>query len=106
MNWYKFNVSDYLLETKHLEGADDLAYRRMLDMYYLTEKPLPLDVEYIARKIKIDLDVVAYVLEEFFLRSEGGYLHNHCEKDLSQRRKVRELNSRPKKKVAKLKVIE
>ena len=31
MNWYKFNIGDYLAETTHLADAEDLAYRRLLD---------------------------------------------------------------------------
>jgi uncharacterized protein YdaU (DUF1376 family) len=44
MNYYPFHVGDYAAHTAHLEPMEDLAYRRMLDAYYLRESPLPVDV--------------------------------------------------------------
>jgi uncharacterized protein YdaU (DUF1376 family) len=49
--WYKFHVGDYITSTLHLSDAEDLAYRRLLDVYYLSEKPLPLEIEAVARHI-------------------------------------------------------
>ena len=49
MNYYPFHLGDYAAHTAHLEPMEDLAYRRMLDLYYRTEKPLPLDTAEIAR---------------------------------------------------------
>jgi len=40
MNYYPFHVGDYAAHTAHLEPMEDLAYRRMLDVYYLREEPL------------------------------------------------------------------
>ncbi len=41
MNYYPFHLGDYAAHTKHLGLLEDLAYRRMIDLYYTTEKPLP-----------------------------------------------------------------
>jgi len=42
MHFYDFNIGDYAKKTQHLTNEEDLAYRRALDMYYDTEKPLPI----------------------------------------------------------------
>ena len=57
MIWYKFHIGDYLTHTVHLSDAEDLAYRRLLDLYYMSEKMIPLDMEAVARKIRLDLDI-------------------------------------------------
>jgi len=36
--WYKFHLGDYITHTTHLSDAEDLAYRRLLDLYYMSEK--------------------------------------------------------------------
>ena len=41
MNYFPFHVGDYAAHTSHLEPMEDLAYRRILDAYYLREGPLP-----------------------------------------------------------------
>lgn len=48
MIWYKFHIGDYLTHTVHLSDAEDLAYRRLLDLYYMSEKMIPLDTEAVA----------------------------------------------------------
>ena len=54
MNYYPFNVGDYAAHTAHLDMLEDLAYRRMLDLYYRTEQALPSDWRQIARLIRMD----------------------------------------------------
>lgn len=51
MNYYSFHIGHYAAHTRYLNLIEDLAYRRMLDMYYGTEKPLPLEPEKIAREV-------------------------------------------------------
>ena len=82
MIWYKFFLADYIKDTHHLEDAEDLAYRRLIDMYYMTERPIPLDVASVARKIRLDLDVVELVLNEFFDKQEDGYHNSRCDKEI------------------------
>ena len=40
MNYYPFHIGDYASHTRHLTLMEDLAYRRLLDLYYLHERPL------------------------------------------------------------------
>jgi len=55
--WYKFHLGDYITHTTHLSDAEDLAYRRLLDLYYISEAPIPSDTAFVARKIRLDLDI-------------------------------------------------
>ena len=68
MNYYPFHVGDYAAHTAHLDLLEDLAYRRMLDLYYLRECALPHDPAEVARLIRMRGNVaeVTAVLREFF----------------------------------------
>lgn len=80
MQWFKFHIGDYQTHTKHLSIIEDIAYRRMLDLYYLGEAPLPKEHTDIARLLCMrdhEAEVKA-VLEEFFHYSDDtGMWHNH-----------------------------
>ena len=75
VHYYQFNIGDYASHTSHLTEIEDLAYRRMLDWCYLHEKPLPDDIEEIARLIRMHshCDSIANVLREFFKHDDGYY---------------------------------
>jgi len=53
MNYYPFHVGDYASHTAHLEPMEDLAYRRLLDLYYLRETPLPADIQSTAKLVRM-----------------------------------------------------
>jgi uncharacterized protein YdaU (DUF1376 family) len=102
--WYKFHIGDYLAETAHLADAEDLAYRRLLDWYYISEQPLPLDLAAVVRRVRLDEDVVAPVLNEFFERTDAGYINSRADKEIASRaarveinRNSGKLGGRPKK---------
>lgn len=92
MDWYKFHVRDYLVSTVHLADAEDLAYRRLLDLYYLTEKSIPGPVSAIAQKIKLDADCVQPVLDEFFTLEDGRYRHQEADEFIAKRQHQRVVN--------------
>lgn len=75
MNYYSFHIGDYAAHTKHLSLFEDLAYRRLLDLYYMAEKALPLDVNQAARLIGMREYVteVGNVLNDFFTQASHGY---------------------------------
>ena len=101
MIWYKFHVGDYITHTLHLSDAEDLAYRRLIDLYMMTEKPIPDDIQIISRKIRLDADVIEPVLNEFFERSVDGWLNNRCDEEIRKYKKVVEINKVIAKKSAK-----
>jgi uncharacterized protein YdaU (DUF1376 family) len=81
VNFYDFHIGDYTSRTAHLEPMEDIAYRRMLDLYYTREAPLPLDVEQVARLIRMrgNAEEVRAVLVEFFDQTPEGWRHTKCE---------------------------
>ena len=84
MNYYPFNIGDYLAHTAHLSVVEDCAYRRLIDTYYLTEKALPLDVKACARLIRMrehEAEVAA-VLAEFFTETPGGWTQARCDEEI------------------------
>lgn len=84
MIWYKFHLGDYITHTLHLSDAEDLAYRRLLDLYYMSEKPIPLDTDAVSRKIRLDLDITEAVLNEFFDRTDEGYRNSRCDAEIER----------------------
>ena len=78
MNFYPFHIGDYISHTSHLSDAEDLAYRRMIDLYYQTEKPFQeKDKAKIARRVKSTVEIVETILHEFFEYSfDDGDWHN------------------------------
>ena len=88
MNFYPFHVGDYASHTAHLEPMEDLAYRRMLDLYYLGEGELPLSIEALARLIRMRgfLAEVKVVLDEFFVQTPTGWMHERCNQELDHMR--------------------
>jgi len=84
MNYYSFHLGDYAAHTRHLSLLEDLAYRRMLDLYYTTEAALPADPAKVARLIGMrdHMQEVTDVLAEFFTKSDDGYLSNRCEREI------------------------
>jgi uncharacterized protein YdaU (DUF1376 family) len=75
MHYYQFNIGDYAKSTKHLTLLEDLAYRRLLDIYYDTEKPLTSNVKQLARIAGMSeyIDEINNVLSDFFTETEEGF---------------------------------
>ena len=84
MIWYKFFLGDYIRDTHHLPDAEDLAYRRLIDMYYMSESPIPLDTKLVARKVRLDEDIVVTVLNEFFDKAVDGYRNSRCDIEIAK----------------------
>lgn len=84
MHYYQFNISDYLAHTQHFDEIEDLAYRRMLDIYYLHESPLPDDVEDIARLIRMrtHCERIATVLRECFELHSDGWHNKRADEEI------------------------
>ena len=92
MRFYPFHVGDYQAHTGHLSDVEDLAYRRMLDLYYLGETPLPNDAQWIARRIRMPAAAqeVQQVLDEYFTISEDGFRRNkRCDLEISSYQRMK-----------------
>lgn len=86
MRYYEFNIGDYAADTVGLSPIEDLAYRRMIDMYYLSEQPLNGCSTDVARccGLRDYVAEVEYVLQRFFDLADGKYIHKRIEKDLER----------------------
>ncbi len=52
MNYYSHHIGDYTTDTAHLSLLEDGAYRRLMDRYYTTEAPLPVDEPALFRVVR------------------------------------------------------
>ena len=84
MHFYQFNPSAYCLDTAHLTNKEDLAYRRLLDLCYTSEKELPLDLAVLARKVRCGVPEVTAVIAEFFTKTDAGYTNERVQLEISK----------------------
>jgi uncharacterized protein YdaU (DUF1376 family) len=94
MHYYQFHIGDYMSHTRHLSLYEDLAYRRLLDFYFLHEQPIKhRDV---ARQIGMrehEEDVLT-VLNEFFLSTPEGFVNPRADKEINQYKEFAEAGKR------------
>ena len=85
MHYYQFNIGDYAKSTMHLSMIEDLAYRRLLDLYYDTEKPLEPDVKKLCRLIRLSSheNETHQILSEFFNLTKKGWIQKRVQKELT-----------------------
>lgn len=85
MHYFQFNIGDYASHTRHLTVIEDLAYRRLLDLYYLQERPLNSGLTSVARQINMrDYEIeVQAVLEEFFELTDDGWTNFRADKEIA-----------------------
>ena len=92
MHYYQFSIGDYRAATAHLSNEEDLAYRRLLDMYYDTEQKIPLDTQWVSRRIRVEAVVVRDVLNDMFVQHEDGWFHARCSDVIEQYHAMAEKN--------------
>jgi uncharacterized protein YdaU (DUF1376 family) len=86
MNYYKFNISAYQVETYGMPDAEDLAYRRLMDRYYQEEGPLINDADDLCASIGLDWDCISPVLLKFFLLNDADqWVQPDWQSDINQR---------------------
>jgi uncharacterized protein YdaU (DUF1376 family) len=83
MHYFQFNIGDYIKNTIHLSLLEDLAYRRLLDYYYDSEKPIPNDIPLVSRKMRLDAEVIQTVLNEFFVLTPEGYKNHRADQEIA-----------------------
>jgi len=89
MHFFAFNIGDYASHTRHLTNNEDLAYRRLLDLYYLHEQPINECPTTVARLINMrdNVEEVETVLNEFFVFAEGqGWTNIRVEEEIEKYR--------------------
>jgi len=83
MNYYPFHIGDYISHTSHLSDEEDLAYRRMIDLYYQSEQPFT-DVQFVARRIKSTPEIVTDLLSDFFVKTEDGWRNKRADEEIEK----------------------
>jgi uncharacterized protein YdaU (DUF1376 family) len=90
INYYQHHIGDFNNATRHLTRIERSIYRDMVELYYDTEKPLSCEVATICRKVvarsEEEKSAVLALLDEFFVKTEEGYVHERCEEELSKAR--------------------
>jgi len=83
MNYYPFHIGDYISHTSHLTDEEDLAYRRMIDLYYHSEQPFP-DEFFVARRVKSNPAVALILLQEFFELQDDGWHNKRADEEIAK----------------------
>lgn len=86
MHNYRFDIGDYRRRTAHLTLLEHGIYRSLIDTYYLNEVPFEIDLTMLKRTLLIRTDEEKSsfdnIIEEFFLITDDGYRHEHCDEVL------------------------
>lgn len=96
MNYYQHHIGDYRRDTSHLSLLEHGIYRQLIDLYYMEEKPIPKETQWVMRRLSAktqeEQDAVINVLNDFFELSEGGYSHRRCDSEIEQYQQKAEKN--------------
>lgn len=84
MQYYQFHIGDYVSSTVHLQPLEDLAYRRLIDLYYDTEQPIPNDIPWVSRRLRLGSEEIEFVLSEFFELTENGWENHRCNEEIAK----------------------
>ena len=94
MNYYPFHIGDYVSATRHLSWDEDAAYRRLLDVYYTHEAPLPSDERKVFRLVMATTEdqreAVRVVLSEFFTMTDAGWVNRRADVEIQAMQALRE----------------
>ena len=85
MNFYKRHIGDYLKDTSHLTLLEHGVYTRLLDVYYTREGGIPESQagRLIGARTKDECAALETVLSEFFSLTDGVWLQQRCEREIS-----------------------
>jgi uncharacterized protein YdaU (DUF1376 family) len=101
MDWYPWYLDLYDADAGHLTCLEDGAYRRLIDRYMRTRKPLPDDNAYLARVVGLTPDEwadIAPKIKPFFQAKNGKLHHKRCNLVLDdQDKRAKTLTERAKK---------
>jgi len=109
VHYYKFNIADWSLSTSHLSLEEEAIYFRLINHYYDTESPIPVETQPVLRRLRMgsNTDAAALILSEFFELTDKGWIHGRCDKVLKDFKKTAKKNKengakggRPSKDVA------
>jgi uncharacterized protein YdaU (DUF1376 family) len=92
MNYYPHHIGDYLRDTAHLTACEDGTYRRLLDVYYASEKPLPLETHWVCRLVRArsneEIEAVSEILRQYFIKGPDGWRNKRADDEI-RKNKIR-----------------
>jgi uncharacterized protein YdaU (DUF1376 family) len=87
VHYYQYNIKEFRSGTVNMSRQARWIYRDMLDVYYDTEKPLPLDLDTLCEVIGVESveerAIVQRLLRFKFVRTEEGYRHTRCDEEIA-----------------------
>ena len=87
MNYYRHHIGDYLKKTAHLSMAEHGAYGLMLQHFYATEKPLPVDrslYRLLRAETKAERAAVDSVIKQFWMQTPDGLVNKRAQQVLKE----------------------
>jgi uncharacterized protein YdaU (DUF1376 family) len=83
MHYYQHHIGDYRKDTSHLSLLEHGIYRQLLDLYYITEKPLDAKaLRLICARTDEEQATALQILEEFFIKKGNKYYHTRCDDEI------------------------
>ncbi|MBU9175816.1 YdaU family protein [Burkholderia gladioli] len=87
MNYYPHHIGDFRSGTVNMTRVERWIYRDLIDVYYDTEKPLPLDLDAVCYAVGVSDEgerrAVANLLRFKFTKTADGYVHDRCEIEIA-----------------------
>lgn len=97
MNYYKHHLGDYAAATAHLSWDEDMAYSRLLRVYYQHERAIPADLKQACRLVRasrpVERAAVETVLAEFFTLEPDGWHQKRADAEIANAKDSAEENS-------------
>ena len=96
MYYYKFNIADWHLATSHLSLEEEAVYFKLINFYYDSELPIPLETDSVIRRLRLGSvkELVGIVLKEFFVLQDDGWHHLRCDDEILKYQHKAEVNQR------------
>ena len=94
MHYYKFNIADWNLGTAHLTLEEEATYLRLVNLYYDSQSPIPVDTKPVIRRLRLGSNktLIDQILTEFFELTDNGWTHKKCDELLKDYRKTLKKN--------------
>jgi uncharacterized protein YdaU (DUF1376 family) len=86
MHYYQFHIGDFIKDSAHLSLDEEAIYRRLIDHYYTTERPIELDIKSVSRAIRARgrEDLIEIILSEFFVKTAKGFKQKRIDAEIKK----------------------
>jgi uncharacterized protein YdaU (DUF1376 family) len=89
-NWVLYDPSAYWADTAHLDAADHGIYKLLIDLYYITGKPLEGAPRELLRQCRLSPTrrnerKMKVILQSFFIQTDAKWTQSRCDFELAAR---------------------